>query len=478
LKSITIIGAGLGGLISGALLSKDGYKVTILEQHNIVGGCATTIKRKGGINIEIGLHEIGGIHTGLIKGIFDKLDVYNNVDFVSFNEAYGVMKDNKVFIMPNGRENMQNVLIEKFPNEKEVIKKYFALIKAISLEVEITQNLKWYQYLFISFLIPNIIKYKDKTLKEVINSLTTNQKLKDMFNSHIQYYSDSDENLSFLLYAVGQSSYIDGDGWFIKGGSQKLSDYLAKIITDNGGDIILKANVIQCSKTSVSYVLKKEEKKINSDIIISNLSQGQTYKLFGQEITKEREISTSLISAYIGFNKNLKDIYGARPYSNIIYEDTIEVKSIKNDINKRGFSFCDYSQIDSALTVKDKSFGTISFTDFMSEWENLTKEQYIAKKELLSKELIAKLGIYYKDIDKYIEFIEISTATTIQRYIKTPKGTAYGYVPTPKEFLKKIKSKSNKIKNLYFVGQWVICGGFLPSMLSGDICYKEIIKNK
>jgi len=55
-KTITIIGGGLGGLTSGALLAKDGHKVTLLEQHNIVGGCATTFKRKGGFTCEVGLH--------------------------------------------------------------------------------------------------------------------------------------------------------------------------------------------------------------------------------------------------------------------------------------------------------------------------------------------------------------------------------------------------------------------------------------
>jgi len=42
MKTIVVIGGGLGGLTAAALLAQDGYKVTLLEQHTIVGGCATT----------------------------------------------------------------------------------------------------------------------------------------------------------------------------------------------------------------------------------------------------------------------------------------------------------------------------------------------------------------------------------------------------------------------------------------------------
>ena len=38
-KKVIIIGSGLGGLSCGAILAKDGYAVTVLEQGVQVGGC-------------------------------------------------------------------------------------------------------------------------------------------------------------------------------------------------------------------------------------------------------------------------------------------------------------------------------------------------------------------------------------------------------------------------------------------------------
>ena len=86
MKKVAIIGAGLGGLTAGALLAKDGFKVSVLEQHNTVGGCATCFKRKGGFNCEVGLHEMDSLYNDKIKReIFEKLDVYKNIKFVKPN---------------------------------------------------------------------------------------------------------------------------------------------------------------------------------------------------------------------------------------------------------------------------------------------------------------------------------------------------------------------------------------------------------
>ena len=108
MKNITIIGAGLGGLTAGALLAKEGHSVTILEQHNIVGGCATTFER-GDFTCEVGLHEMDGVYTNpLVVNIFKKLRVYESVEFVKPDEFFSVTTKNREFTMPDGVENAKN----------------------------------------------------------------------------------------------------------------------------------------------------------------------------------------------------------------------------------------------------------------------------------------------------------------------------------------------------------------------------------
>ncbi|RUM69817.1 MAG: hypothetical protein DSZ07_03930, partial [Sulfurovum sp.] len=146
------------------------------------------------------------------------------------------------------------------------------------------------------------------------------------------------------------------------------------------------------------------------------------------------------------------------------------------DIFKKPFIFTDYSQMDSGLTNSDKSFGVICTTDYLSDWENLDKESYKNKKENLIDSMLKKLEVEYPNISELVEYAEVGTAKTVERYIRTPNGTAYGFKPTPKQFFRIPKVKSDKVKNLYFVGQWVIAGGFSPAIMSGELCFREVGK--
>ena len=44
---IAIIGSGLAGLTSAALLIKEGHAVAVYEQHEMIGGVTATIEKEG-----------------------------------------------------------------------------------------------------------------------------------------------------------------------------------------------------------------------------------------------------------------------------------------------------------------------------------------------------------------------------------------------------------------------------------------------
>ena len=126
------------------------------------------------------------------------------------------------------------------------------------------------------------------------------------------------------------------------------------------------------------------------------------------------------------------------------------------------------------MTPEGKSFGVICSVDSLSEWEGMDRKQYRAKKSAISSSYIKELSREYPDIEDHIEFVEVGTAKTMQRYLKTPNGAAYGFALTTKQFFHTPQTKSNKIDNIYFVGAWVISGGFSATIISAKMCYEKI----
>ena len=66
-----IIGSGMGGLATGAILSKQGQKVLVLERHYTAGGFTHVFKRKG-YEWDVGIHYIGEVHreNSILRKLF------------------------------------------------------------------------------------------------------------------------------------------------------------------------------------------------------------------------------------------------------------------------------------------------------------------------------------------------------------------------------------------------------------------------
>ena len=76
---VVIIGSGLGGLLCGYILSKNGYKVAILEKNPQIGGCLQTFKRKG-VKFDTGMHYVGSLEEGQMLNKFWKyLNLFDHI---------------------------------------------------------------------------------------------------------------------------------------------------------------------------------------------------------------------------------------------------------------------------------------------------------------------------------------------------------------------------------------------------------------
>ena len=215
-----VIGSGIGGLTTAAILAKTGKSVLVLEQHDQAGGsCHTFVER--GFEFDVGIHYIGKMHEGGINRVLlDELtesavewapleDVYDTV-ILGMDDEEGCgdkeeegkqeeegegaeegkekekKKGRRSYPVCSGKKEFVASLKEKFPSEKEAIDKYFNILKQVSWSNTGIGLLKLLPLSASLWLISSGLllrwfpsfKYYGRSLSSVLNEVTQNQELK------------------------------------------------------------------------------------------------------------------------------------------------------------------------------------------------------------------------------------------------------------------------------------------------------------
>ena len=494
-----IIGAGLGGLTAAAKLAKEGQKVLVLEQHDVPGGCATTFHRKK-FTMEVGLHELDGFgENSFKKKIFDELGVFDEIEFIRLPEFYRTVWKDTDFVFPESLEEAKAKLKKEFPEETASIEKYFRFVTGLGKEIENmprTKRQKRIKGSLFPFFYPKLVRSTLNSAGGFLDKLFHDERLKMILLSNSSYYHDDPYELSLFYFAAGQNSYYSHGGYFIKGGSQKLSDYLAGFIRKQGGEVLFKSEVTSIimeneRAAGVSYREKKKEtidKQVYAGRVIANaaipqvagkLLPGVTARRLQQQIANLKP-GPSILTVYLGFNKPPKEI-GNKNYSTFVIDNSvISTKNIAENyhagFDKRSFVFVDYGMIDSGLAPEGKATGVICTMDYAADWAGLDKEAYRKKKEAAAKILIARLEKVLPGVEKIIEYKETGTPLTIQRYTFNTEGTPYGFAQTLSQTAKKRLPVKSIIPGLYFASAWSSPGGgFSGAVLSGYTCALKVL---
>jgi len=486
-----VIGGGLAGLTAGATLTKFGKKVLLLEQHHKPGGCATTFKR-GDFIIEVGLHEMCGLEKdGAILQLFDMLEVDQQVELLQVPELYAVLSDQEKFVFPHSYEAASKALIDKYPEDEKGIKRLMKLLAGIRREgvkLPRTPLKRKLMYPLMPLLYPNLVEASRHTVGSWFDKYITNENAKLDLVAHIVYWDDDPYTLSMFYYGLPFSSFIGSGGYFIKGGSQQISNQLAAYIEKQGGCVLLgkKAEKIVTKNGRVTGVTFRdsfndslEPETISCDNVVANCAMPIVPELLDEPHTTslrqqiaDKTNACSLLNIYLGFKSDVA-AYGVKHYSNSFKGD--DVKTLKDihpnntgDWSKRSFVFVDYNKIDSQLAPAGKSVGVICCADYLKDWDGLSKEDYKAKKEEVAQILLGRLEKQFPGIRESIEYYEVATSKTIKRFTSNTAGSVYGFAQSKEQSGTKRFRNNFLIPNLYFASAWAFPGGgFEGSIMAG-----------
>ncbi len=277
MKEIGIIGAGLGGLTAGALLSKKGYDVTVFEKENILGGRSLTLDGDDltledyknilhrfdmwiphsepgleeifekdlldGYRLDLGFHLLGFINKSSLTEILDKDDLtppYSASRFGVISPEKEVMHDFKEYLTILDKLRLMPLLLR------------FALLRKSTISkmdnIPIEDTLDRYCKDWIRDALETAARY--------ISTVNDLEKI-------------STAEVLGVMKQWGGSAKPTG---FPKGGSMSLCEGLAEIIKKNDGEIHLGSEVEQILiKDGKVKGVKIEGEKKELDIVISNL---------------------------------------------------------------------------------------------------------------------------------------------------------------------------------------------------------------
>jgi phytoene dehydrogenase-like protein len=485
-----VIGGGLGGLSAGAKLAKEGERVLLLEQGAVAGGCATTFHRLD-VDFEVSLHELGGFAEGdLHHRIYEDLGILDAIELVPLPEFYRFRHGETDVVVPHDVEGAIDAYSEAFPSERTAVERFFEVITKLRSELlSVPRSYRPRLWELPRFALghPTLVRHRNATVGEFLDSLTDDEELKMALSANYGYYHDDPYALALAMFAIGQATYYTHGGYYIRGGSQVLSDHLVSVIESNGGTVELgrlatdilveddQAVGVRHEATDTGADPRAENgAHVIANCAVPNVAEELLPVPYGEQLREEiadLEPGPSLLMLYLAFDPTPAAL-GNEHYSTFVVAEEVESLAAESpphgeSYGRRGFVFTDYSQIDAALTPEGKGVGTVVTFDYMANWTGLTDEEYEQKKSFVERVLTRRLGELVPGIEDAIVHAELATPRTIRRFTRNPGGEPYGFAQIPSQTFEKRNVRS-PLPNLSFASAWTNPGGgYGTTMASG-----------
>ena len=467
---VVIIGSGLGGLVCGSLLAREGKSVLVLERQAQPGGCMQSYQR-GGLSFDTGFHYVGGLSEGQqLHRVFSYLGLMQlpwvRLDADGFDQ---VTIGHQTFPMAEGYDRFADTLSEYFPKEKEALKQYVNLMRHLPSMEEIgpVNAYDWLKSLFHDSLLINVLA--GSAIKMELRR----------------------ESLPLFTFAHGMSSYI-ASSWRLRGGGHLIVDALVNDINRLGGKVSCHADVNKLVEKDGRIVAARCAKGnvYEGDVFISDVHPQVTFgwldesklikNMFRRRINA-MENSTGILTVSLVLKRDVLPYFNHNKY---VYKKP-NVWTFNEDVGGVGgvMVSCrvpekgDYArQIDLMTPVSWKLF---------ESWVNTSVgrrgEIYEMLKNHLADECLRLAERVVPGLGGMVEKRYTSTPLTYRDYTLTPCGSAYGVRKDCRNILMTTLAPRTPIPNLLLTGQSLMLHGVEGVTMTalqtcGELLGKEYIQ--
>jgi all-trans-retinol 13,14-reductase len=464
-QKVIIIGAGLGGLFTGAILSKEGFEVTILEKNALIGGGLQTFQRYGE-HFDTGMHIIGGMQPNgntwricRYLGILDKVNL-RNVDDNCTDRLY-FAEDKAYYTLAKGREGFIDSLTQSFPEERENLEKYVDDIFGISDRVDLF-NLRPSQGQMSFFTQSDDFML---AADDFIARHTNNKKLRSVLAYMNPLYGGRAHETPAYIHAIISTLYIEGESRFVDG-SGHFAQLLADLITGLGGQVLPNKKIewIEINDRKVDYVIDKDGQKHTADYYISDIHPCTLLQLTDEKAFPKsyRERLNSIPNTHSAFSLYIKLKPKSFPYLNYSeyymtrYDDVWNFSRTDRPWPLGFLLMTPPTSEQSEYASKVLITSPMSF-EMVKKWEDTTTghrgEDYEIWKRERARELLSQIEDMHPGFSGCIEHINTSSPLTIRDFYAVKDGSICGFSKNCQNMTLSQLPVVTKVKNLLLTGQ-------------------------
>jgi phytoene desaturase len=478
-KSIIIIGAGLGGLSAACRLARAGFSVTVLEKNANVGGKVNVVEANGykfdtGASLLTMRHVLEDLFEFCERRVEDYLEIVPLEPICRYFWSDGARFDASQNIESTERE------IERIePADVAGFRKYLADSKQkyeIAERTFLAKSLNDLPKLLKPEYLPDLLKISTlKTLDKHNAAYFKSPKLRQLFNRFATYNGSSPFETPATFALIPFVEFGLG-AWYARGGMYEIPRALERLATELGVKIFTEAEVEKIVVENGKAVgVEVGGEVTGADFIVSNMDAVETYRnLLPVKKFQNREPSCSGFVLLLGTKRKFDQL----AHHNIFFSD--DYKAEFDAIFKQKIPapaptiyVCATSRTDptQAPEAHENLFVLVNapYTSAAVDWEN-EKQNY---RDLIVEKL-ESVGL--DDLNASIDFEQIITPADFETKFRANRGSIYGISSNGifSAFLR-VPNKSRELENLYFVGGATHPGGGIPLVLLSGKMAAEMI---
>ncbi len=492
---VIVIGSGIGGLTSAALLAKINHKkVLILEKHWIPGGLTHEFRR-GDYHFDVGLHYVGEMQRGdLPRQVFDFISD-GRLDWEKLPTVFErFVYPDFTFEVADDEAAYTAALVKQFPDENAPIRAYFKAIHRAAA---------WSQRQFLRPVMPAWVqpfirlsnlpgkKLALSTTRTILDKYFNDPQLKAVLASQWGDYGLPPADSAFAIHALIVHHFLNG-AWFPKGGSTRVARSILPVIEARGGRCLVNHEAVRIlvhDNRAVGVAVetikgaRRESLTFSAPIVISNVGADLTYnKLlpasipipFLDELHRFR-CACSAVTLYIGFKDDPRAL-GFNGENHWIFTG-YDHDGLLHDTNAllEGRCRACYLSFPSLKNSDAKSATAeiICFTEYAhftqwqdKPWRNRGKA-YDGLKRTIADGMVKLVESHYPGFSELIAFQELSTPLTIRNFTSREHGMMYGLPAVPARYGLDWLTPQTPVPGLYLSGSDVCAVGIVGALMGG-----------